>query len=310
MSLFDGYNPFSNRKAKDAMPTTDDYNILKEIAELTTKRIETASRKAEDYKEDFDRISEQIDEIFAYNNGLENLIENDYRLVVIPEHILNAFTEAKDALGIVGAGGKTSYRKERLKEILQNSFCPNPTAEYIHHYPEDYNKKLDKKGNWIMILDDYPVENAPKKYSFHFATSKSRPHSLGDMKGSKSYRLWYASIICNNREVLMTPNEYIIIQDIDHILDCVDNGVTMIEGSASARLDKTKVFYLKSRGFTQGEVYRILFKSVKTKGVCHFQADDDIAEAYDLIQQGFRPETAVKIIEHYKNLPIVKFQAV
>jgi len=310
MDLFKGHNPFRKRTAQQAMPTEADISILKEIAKLTEKRIETASRLAEDYQDDFDRITADINEILEYNSTLEDVGKNDFRLVNIPQTILDAYNKAKEALGIVGAGSKTTYRKERLREILKNGFVPNVDAEYMCHYPEDFDRKLDKKGNWIMILGDYAIENAPDKYSFHFATPKSRPHHLGDMKGSKAYRLWYASIICNNREVLMNPYEYIVVRDIDTILDSVDNGIKMIEGTASARLDKTKVFYLKSRGFSQAEVYRILFKSVKTKGVCHFQAEPELCEMYDLIQEGYRPTMAQKIVEHYKNLPTVKFKAV
>lgn len=298
MKLFDGFNPFSQIRAKEAMPTEADMQILKKIASLADFRTEKASHLIEDYQDDFDRISGQIDEILNYD-------------LEIPDPVMNAFNSAKETLAIINAGGKIKYRKQRLKEILlSDSFFGNDIAEYMCHFPEDYGRKLDKKGNWIMILDDFSIQNAPKKYSFHFATPKTRNRYMGDMKGSNSYKIWYASIICNNREVLMNPYEYIVVKDIDVILDCVDNGIEMIEGSASARLDKTKVFYLKSRGFTQGEVYRILFKSVTTKGVCHFQADHDISAMYDLIKQGFMPNTAMKIYEHYKNLPTVKFQSV
>ena len=87
-------------------------------------------------------------------------------------------------------------------------------------------------------------------------------------------------------------------------------GIKMIEGSKSAKLDKNKVFYLKSRGFNQSDIYKILFKSISSKGFCHFQADGDFAYLIDGAKRGIDPNFMIKIQNHRDNLPTIKFNAI
>lgn len=303
MGLFDGFNQFSQRNAQSGVPRFEDELFLKEICEYSK-----AHQITDKVSYDFEQIGDGIDEVIEYNNSIDTNDKNDYRLVKLSDDVVNLYQKAKDRIGELQTGGIIKYRKEKLRTILAQSICVPKQydweLEYMTFYPEDYNRKLKPKGNWILILEDECVVSAPKKYSIHYATPTAK---RTDAYGG-THKRWLASIIVNNREVLMYPHEYIIIKDANLLLDMIDRGVTMIEGSKSARLDKNKVFYLKSRGFSQSDIYKILFKSISSKGFCHFQADGEMAHLVDGMKKGVNPEFLIKIQKHRDNLTVVKFK--
>ena len=305
MSIFSDFNPFSKRRAEDAIPSSSDCSLLEEIV-----KFERVTQITNDVALKFEKISDGIDEVMEYNGSLDTDDENDYRLVIIEEPIITLFYKAKEKIDILQTGGVTEYKKNRLKQLLEEFPCAPKDfiweSEYIGFYPEDYNRKLKPKGNWILILEDESIVSAPKKYSIHYATPVTKKCTAF----GGGYKYWYASIIVNNKEVLMHPREYIIIHDANMLLEMVDKGIKMIEGSKSAKLDKNKVFYLKSRGFNQSDIYKILFKSISSKGFCHFQADGDFAYLIDGAKRGIDPNFMIKIQNHRDNLPTIKFNAI
>lgn len=306
MNVFDGFNLVSHRNAKANLPDEEEINFLKEVTKFSS-----SVQIKEGTEEKMQEIGENIDAIIEYNTNLNTNDDNDHRLVLVPKEEMDLFLKAKENLGILSSGGVLAYRKERLKELLMSHpTAPrgyNVDAEMASFYPEDYDKKLSPKGNWIFILDKIGVECAPKKYSFHYATPLSKPCNA---YGGK-HRTWFASIVSKDKEVLLHPHEYAIVKDANLLLETIDNGITLIEGSKSARLDKNKVFYLQSRGFNKAEVYRILFKSVKTKGFCHFESDKEFIEAFDNLGKfQIPPKLATVFNLHIENMPIIKFKAV
>ena len=155
-----------------------------------------------------------------------------------------------------------------------------------------------------MVSEDVNCVSAPEKYEIYYATPLAKPCTIF----GENTKRWYASIISHNKEVLLEPREYVVVPDANLLLESIGNGVEMIEGSASARLDKNKVFYLKSRGFNQAEIYQILFKSITNKGFCHFKVDPYLCDIFDDIKGGHSPNMAIKIHEHMRNLPNFKFE--
>lgn len=306
MALFEGYNPISKRNLEDRfMPTSEDLDFL--------HKLKVYNKKAEISPDNLDRlaeIEEGVDRILAYNSELIDEFkcrDNDYRLIQINEGIIDAINDAHRNLGILTSGGINAYRKDKIKEALTKSPFHNPynaEGELMLHFPEDYNRKLKPKGNWIMISEDICVESAPQKYDIHYATPIAKPCEVYGVKAKR----WYASILVNNKEVLIEPREYVCVYDANQLLQAVDRGIEMIEGSSSARLDKNKVFYLKSRGFNQAEIYQILFKSITNKGFCHFRCSPEWADKFDYIKQGMLPSLAMRFDEHMKSIPVIKFK--
>lgn len=305
MGLFDGFNQFSKRNAQSFLPSFDEISLLKNICEFDNVRNIT-----EKVSFDFESIGDGIDKVMEYNGSIDTNDEKDYRLIQFEYGTLDLFNKAKERIGILETGGVVKYRKEKLEELLRKSLCAPNTydweLEFMGFYPEDYNRKLKPKGNWILILEDENIVSAPKKYSIHYATPTSkRTESFGG-----THKRWYASIISENREVLMCPHEYIIIKDANLLLEMIGRGITMIEGSKSARLDKNKVFYLKSRGFNQSDIYKILFKSISSKGFCHFQANGEFAIMVDAMKKGVDPNFMIKVQTYRDNLKVVKFKEI
>jgi len=318
MSIFGDHNPFQKRNIETRdMPSPSDLLFLEDVIKFTKKKQITS-----EVLERIEEISDGLDVAINYNVELDTKDENDYRLVNISPITLNNLSKAKDQIGILTTGSVAKFKKERLKEILQTGHKGNGgnfhifpqgfnwEADFALFYPEDTNKKLAPKGNWILILDDFAIQHAPKKYDIHYATRSNK----ACMSYGGVYKKWYASIVVDNKEVLMQPHEYALIPDTNVLLDNIGKGIEMIEGSSSARLDKNKVFYLKSRGFDQAEIYQILFKSITSKGFCHFRLDEDYAEHFDLIQRGvikpfeMRTEMDDAIDKHMSELPNFKFK--
>lgn len=313
--LFGGHNPYQKRRLEqENLPDAIDIIFLKEVLTFTKKKEITT-----EVEKQILEIGEGYDEILEFNNNIDTKDDNDYRLITFNKFDFDLYSDAKNKIDEILSGGKSQYKKEKLKSILQTGHSGinikedsvtlfpdgfNWEDEYVLYYPEEYGKKLSPKGNWIMILDDYAIESAPKKYNIHYAT---RLNKTREIYGGV-YKMWYASIIVNNKEVLMHPREYTIIEDANVLLDNIDKGIKMIEGSNSARLDKNKVFYLKSRGFSQAEIYQILFKSITNKGFCHFEVDEHHSNVFDKIKMGVKPELAIKIEKHLVNLPNFKFE--
>lgn len=308
MALFEGYNPISKKNLTDRfMPTDDDLDFL--------FKLKNYNKKKEISEENLDRLAEienGVDRIISYNNELIDKFkcrDDDYRLIDLSEVVLDAINDTQKNLGILTSGGINAYRKDKIKEGLErspfhNHNHKNAEAEMMLHFPEDYNRKLKPKGNWIMIAEDINCVSAPQKYDIHYATPIAKSCTVMGVNAKR----WYASILVNNKEVLIEPREYVCIYDANKILQAVDKGIEMIEGSTSARLDKNKVFYLKSRGFNQAEIYQILFKSITNKGFCHFRCSPEWADKFDYIKQGMLPKLAMRFDEHMKTIPVIKFE--
>jgi len=306
-NIFEGFNPLTKRSVElEFLPDDKDIRFLTNVSKY--------KKESDIDKDDLEwlaTIKEGLEEISDYNNKVDpnhTDTATDYRLIDIPEDVISLIIKAETALGVIYNGGVTNYKKEKLKECLTTKgLTPNGykwELDYMSFYPEDYNRKLKPKGNWILITVDAPVESAPAKYTIHYATPVSRAYS-GYGGG---YRLWYASILVNNKEIFMHPREYVVIHDANLLLENIGKGFEMVEGSSSAKLDKNKVFYLKSRGFNQAEIYQILFKSVTNKGFCHFTVDPDLMVMFDNIKEGFMsPEMAFRIHDHRQNMPNFKF---
>lgn len=316
VGLFGSSNPIRKRNVElDNMPTETCMKFMHEVCKFTRKGDITT-----EVEKRMDDISDGIDNVLEFNNNIDTKDDDDYRLIQIPEVTMDLVVKATEHMGQLVSGGKSKYRKDKLWELFHmgmetggNNVAIFPKgydveSEFALYYPEDTKKKLSAKGNWIMILDDYAIDSAPKKYDIHYATRFNRTSpSYGG-----GYKHWYASIIVNNKEVLMQPREYVIIPDTNVLLDNIGKGIEMIEGSSSARLDKNKVFYLKSRGFNQAEIYQILFKSITNKGFCHFRVDPEVGDYFDLVQRGvvdLEPTAFQKMAdEHLENLPNIKFK--
>jgi len=306
MGIFEGFNLFKKRNLEsEYMPDSKDIDFLNKVVKFNKKKDLST--------ENLDRLAEiegNVNEILEYNSNIYDEFDckdDDYRLIRLPDTITDLLKEAQDSVGVLIEGGVRNYRKKMIVEGMSRSpfhNFVNSQSELMLYFPEDYNRKLKPKGNWIMITEDIAVVSAPKKYDIHFAT----PVAKDCIAFGYKVKRWYASILVNNKEVLIEPREYTPIYDANALLQAVDKGITLVEGSSSARLDKNKVFYLKSRGFSQTEIYQILFKSITNKGFCHFRCDPEYANAFDRVKMGFKPELAFKIEEHLNNLPNFKFQ--
>lgn len=304
LNLFGNYNMFAHKRAKECIPTYEDICFLEELANLSRRSKVTSEQESK-----LEELEERLAEINDYNESLDDVKDNDYRFIELSKEFQKAYRDAKEALGIIYAGGVTAYKKERIKEGLINSpLVPSGyswESEYMCYFPEDYDKKLDPKGNWIFILDDYAIVDAPPRYTIHYATPVTKPSKPFGVNA----KLWYAGISFKGKEILFNPYEYTVIRDANWLLEMVDKEIEMVEGSSTARLDKNKVFYLKSRGFNQAEIYKILFKSVTNKGFCYFRTMDKVSNIFDRIKAGFNPVLAEKIENHFDNIPNVKFKS-
>lgn len=304
MDIFEGYNPYAKKRLEQTcMPDNEDLNFLEEVAQIKTK-----SAITEDVKNRLIEIEDGIAEIDRFNEKIDTNDENDYRLIIISEHIQTLLQNARKKIGILTEGSITNYKRNKLKQaLLENPLRPahyDWEKEFMLFYPEDYNRKLQPQGNWIMITENMSyVESGPEKYGIYYAT----PLAKETRQYGENYKYWYASILVNNREVCIEPREYVVIHDANLLLENIGKGIEMVEGSSSAKLDKNKVFYLKSRGFNQAEIYQILFKSVTNKNFCHFRVDPTVANIFDSIQQGMRIDLAIRVEEHRNNLPNFKF---
>jgi hypothetical protein len=299
--IFGGnFNPHKKRNLEmECLPDNSDRDFLFEVSNFKNKKLVT-----EKVLERINEIEDGIQQILDFNSELE---KDEINQIKLDAWILDELWKAKNNIGVLTHGGVTSWNKEKLKDLLEHSpITPHGYSwenEYMCYYPEDYGRKLDPKGNWIMVIDTPNCVSAPSLYQIYYATPNPKPcQSYGG-----TYKRWMANIICNNSEVLLYPYEYIVIKDGNWLLENIGKGIKMIEGSQSARLDKNKVFYLKSRGFNQAEIYQILFKSVTNKGFCHFEVEENFANMFYNIQKGMSVELAVRVQDHIDNLPTFKF---
>lgn len=293
-------NPIRERNKEMLKPSIDDHIFLDFI--LT----KTLAKLTDEDKERLSEIENNLDEITEWNQEIDDPDSIDF--IDIGSDI-DKFNKVKKHLRVQELGGITKFKKENLKKALKNPMTHpanyNWEAEYMFFYPEDYNRKLPKDGGWVMIIEDVPVKLAPEKYDIYYAKPVAKDR---EVYGDK-YKTWKAKIIANDQEMYLLPHEYIIIPDANWLLAEIDKSVEMITLGGTGKLNKNKVFYLKSRGFSQVEVYQILFRSLTSQSFAYFRLLPKVAEYFDLVQEVGSTSMAQAIMaEREREIPTFNFK--
>jgi len=297
--LFGSRSPIQRRNKELLKLTTSDYNFLDGL--LKKKRYNITDEE----KERLAEIGEQIDEILEWNSDLD---DDDTHYIDINIDV-DKLNKAKEHLSILELGGITKHKKEKLKKGLLEPMAHPANydweSEYMTFYPEDYNRKLPKDGAWILIVKDVPTVVSPEKYGIYYAKPQAKDRHV---YGGK-YKTWTAKIVVDDTDVQIHPYEYVVIRDANLLLEEIDKSVEMITLSGTGRLDKNKVFYLKSRGFSQIEVYQILFRSLTSQSFAYFRLLPHVQEYFELIQQGYDHAQAQAIMTgRNREVPTFKFK--
>lgn len=276
-------NPITRRKKELLTFSKEDHIFLDEILKKTLSKV------TDSHKERLGELEDNLNEITEWNMELDD--ENHVDFIDI-SYDLEKLNAVKKHLSIMELGGVTKYKKEELKKALKNSMAHPANfdweAEYMSYYPEDYNRKLPRDGAWVMIIKDVPVKFSPEKYTIFYAKPVAKDRNI---YGGK-YKSWKAKIIANDQELYLWPHEYVVIHDANLLLEEIGETVEMVTLSGTGRLDKNKVFYLKSRGFSQVEVYQILFKSLTSQSFAYFKLLPHAEYYFELLQEGYTPSIA------------------
>jgi len=210
---------------------------------------------------------------------------------------------------------------ESIDEYIYNEIGgANTTAERMKYHPEEYNKKLPKKGGWIMVIMDIPTTAKPIKYSAYFAVpaplKKTIQLKYGFHRNQKADVPYYrVRIQTQEGEVHLWPHEYIYIKESAILTEEVGNSFDMIKMGGDTNYDTAKVHYLKTRGIPESLTYELLLSGVNSINHVYFKIRPEAVpfwEFYiDALQKGIRPEFALVLWERQQSgKPLFNVQTV
>lgn len=183
---------------------------------------------------------------------------------------------------------KTQKIRDYIEQKAQFGGSYGYDAEMSAYYPEEYGKLIPKKGAWIIIIRDLPVEEKmkPSLYGVYFALPEYTIHKAPiTEKIEYPIRRMKAKINTANGEVMVLPHEYHIVQEIADVIAGTgpDGEYEMVKLGGDATYDDAKVHYLLTRGIPKEETYKLLLGNVGTINFCYFRIKPECFEQYDFI---------------------------
>lgn len=195
-------------------------------------------------------------------------------------------------------------RKQKTVDLIDAKLSMNWGADYHaerqRYYPEEYDKKLPKKGTWVMIRTVLPVEEKYRneKYDVYYAVPTPKTVSLGEGIRVPYYQV---QVVINGQEVGVMPHEY-VITDIKGVLEGIPHQWEMIRLGGTSNYDAGKVHYLGTRGISKEQVYNMLMGSIQSLNYCYYKLNPEAHEyfdfTFDCIERGIRPDMIDKLWLH------------
>jgi hypothetical protein len=178
-----------------------------------------------------------------------------------------------------------------IDDMVRRRECPEDA------FPEEYGKEIPADGAWILLLSTVTVGRmvgettqviSVPRLSMWFAkphTSNARVllHDLGikRRKDRQYTHLHQAVINTPDGAVHVWPHEFTKI-DIGGFLEfCDDDGLFIHYLSDEAHIDKSALFYLRSRGISKADAQRMLLGTLRNSNYCYFTLAPEIMEAFD-----------------------------
>jgi Fe-S cluster assembly ATP-binding protein len=242
-------------------------------------KFNTARLSAEDvigdqeYKELYDKVTAYIDQ-----HDLEDSMYWDE---------IQTFTEKYE--GLINTRSKVQRIRNAIEQRAQFSGMGGGyDAEMSAYYPKEYGKAIPKKGCWIIIIREIPVEEKmrPSLYGVYYALPEYTTHSISiSDKIEYPIKRLKAKINTENGETMILPHEYTVVQDIADVIagTGVDGEYEMVKLGGDATYDNAKVHYLLTRGIPKEETYNLLLGDVGTINFCYFKIKPECFEQYDFI---------------------------
>lgn len=145
--------------------------------------------------------------------------------------------------------------------------------EFLSYFPG--NNELDPEGNWIMIKESPPTEYTVPPFSLWFAT----PWPQAGMLDKKLHRV---KVVTPKGSLGLYPFEYVKCESITPFIELIDpkDGFELKFFGNLEGAPKDALFYIRSRGISKVDAFKMLLGEIKTHGVCWIQADRKYAEIY------------------------------
>lgn len=125
------------------------------------------------------------------------------------------------------------------------------------YFPQDYNKRLPKEGNWIRVNVPPHTEITVPPFSMWFATPWPMER---DRNGLAAKRV---KIVTPSGEIGIMPHEYCVVEDVTKWIGKEADGVYLRQMNGNPVCDRDSLFYLMSRGISRSSATLLLIGQIK-----------------------------------------------